>query len=126
MFSVKALLLLKNLILPAERRKKQTNNEKKVAKLLTFGGKAIDPTTHIYAVVFDNGVLFFAQCVRECSRLCVRKWGAQRPREGNPYFYSVSWVSEGQQLPQQASQICNVVSGQHAEYEASSKKNSGL
>ena len=44
-------------------------------------------------------------------------------REGNPYFYSVSWVSEGQQLAQQASQICNVVLGQHAENEASSKKN---
>ena len=73
--------------------------------------------------MFDNGVFFFAQCVRECSRLCVRKWGAQRPREGNPYFYSVLWVSEGQQLAQQASQICNVVPGQHAENEASSKKN---
>ena len=81
---------------------------------------------YIYAVVFDNGVLFFAQCIRECSRSCVRKWGAPRPREGNPSFYSVSWVSEGQQLAQRASQICNVVTGQHAENEASSKKKSGL
>ena len=81
---------------------------------------------YIYAVVFDFGVLFFAQCVRECSWSCVRKWGARRPREGNPYFHSVSGVSEGQQLAQQAPQICNVVPGQHAENEASSKKNSGL
>ena len=40
----------------------------------------------IYAVMFDNGVFFFAQCVRECFRSCVRKWGAPRTREGNPYF----------------------------------------
>ena len=81
---------------------------------------------YIYAVVFDNGVFSFRHCVRECSRLCVRKWGAQRPREGNPYFYCVSWVSWAQQLAQQSRQIWNVVPGQHAENEASSKKNSGL
>ena len=80
----------------------------------------------MHAVVFDNGVLFFAQCVRECSRWCVRKWGAQRPREGNPYFYSVSWVSTGQQLAQRASRICSVVPGHHAENEASSNRKSGL
>ena len=81
---------------------------------------------YMYAVVFDNGVLFLAQCVRECSRSCVRKWGAQRPRAGNPYFYSVSWASWAQQLLQQSPQVCNVVPGQHAEKEASAKKNSGL
>ena len=30
--------------------------------------------------------MFFPRCVRECSRSCVRKWGAQRPLAGNPYF----------------------------------------
>ena len=37
--------------------------------------------------------------------------GVQRPRKGNPYLYSVSGVSEGQQLAQQVPQICNVVPG---------------
>ena len=66
---------------------------------------------YIYAVVFDFGVLFLAQCVRQCSGPCVRKWGARRPREGNPYFYSVWLVSEGQQLAQQAPEICRASRG---------------
>ena len=70
---------------------------------------------YIYAVVFDNGVFFLARCVRECSRLCVRKWGAQRPRAGNPDFYSVSWVAGAQQLPQEAPEIRGVVLEQHAQ-----------
>ena len=74
---------------------------------------------YIYSVVFDNGVPFCRQCVRECSRLCVRKWGVQRPRSGNPYFYSVSWVAGAQQLPQEAPEIRSVVLERHAANEAS-------
>ena len=46
MFSFKLCFFLKNLILPAERRRK--NNETKVSKLLTYGGQIIDPTAYIY------------------------------------------------------------------------------
>ena len=48
------LFVFKNLILPAERRRflknktKQQKTTKKVAKLLTYGGQVIDPTTYIY------------------------------------------------------------------------------
>ena len=73
-------------------------------------------TTYIYmlAAVFDNGVIFLARCVWGCFRLCVRKWGAQRPRAGNPFFYSVSWVTGAQQLPQEAPEIHGVVLERHA------------
>ena len=98
-----------------------------VAALYLFEhfGRVIYIYIYTYVVVFDFGV-FFPRCVRECSRSCVRKWGAQRPLAGNPYFYSVLWVSKAQRLLQESRQICGVVPGQHADSEASSNRNFGL
>ena len=54
------------------------------------------------------------------------KMGCAASEGGKSYFYSVSWVSTGQQLAQRASRICSVVPGHHAENEASSNRKSGL
>ena len=57
-FLLKLSFFLKNLILPAERRKalkKKTKNYGiKVAKLLAYGGQVIDPTAYIYAYTKKN------------------------------------------------------------------------
>ena len=62
---------------------------------------------------------FFSPMRSRMLRVCVRKWGAQRSREGNPNFYSVSWVSGAQQLAQTPREKRSVGLEPHAESEVS-------
>ena len=73
---------------------------------------------YIYMLLCLKMGCSFPRCIRECPRLCVRKWGTLRPRAESPYFYSVSWVFGAQQLLQELREICGVVLGQHADNEA--------
>ena len=75
--------------------KHEKNNERKVAKLLTYGGQVIDRTAYIYiythAVELKTGPRFEVSSVKNWSKPSVKSW-SKFFFTVFPHFYSVFWL----------------------------------